>query len=104
MTASRTTTSWAEALDQFEANLVKAKQELAGGTESHQLPWPPKDLQDGPVPQELRKRGQRLFEESEMVQKQIRELQIVRQESASTRRRARHYRSKSTGHRISTDL
>lgn len=98
-----TSTTWGEALDLFELNLNEAKKQLVGLESEPQIAWPPSDLVSGMVPEELRERGRRLFNESEHVQAKLKKARDEAAEAAP-RRHARHYRSKPASHRITRDL
>ncbi len=102
-------TSWAEALDLFEANLSEAKKHLAGiKTDPRDVEllasWPPADLVDEPLPAELQARGRALFQESEAIQLRLTELKEAVPVGAHSRRRIHHPRSRPPSQRLVRDL
>ncbi len=102
-------TSWAEALDSFAANLRTARKQLEDGIlgEAEPVPlasWPPQNLTNEPLPVELKERGLRLLAESESLQSELRALRDSIPGDPQNRRRSRYPRSRPTSQRFSSDL
>lgn len=102
-------TSWAEALDLFEENLRQAKKQLAGLDlgqleNSPMASWPPLDLVNEPLPVELQARGHALFEESEAIQRRLKELKSEIPIGVQSRRRTHHPRVRPPSRRLIRDL
>lgn len=99
--------SWADALDQFEANLLRVEQQLETGKPDELaalLDWPPVEVMDLPFPAALGDRGHELFSASEDVQQRLLSLRDALPKPALGRRRQRYNHAKPSSERLSQDL
>jgi len=60
-------TSWAEALDVYEASLGHHQQLVDADALDGSNPWPPAEMPDGPVPEEFRGRAADLLKRSNQL-------------------------------------
>ncbi len=84
-------TTWADALDRFEAQLAHARAVLDEDRTPLMQPWPPADITDDPIPADQQARARELLHRCYSLEDEIiKRRETIRVDRRRTTVRARH--------------